>query len=277
MMKSPVELARMACEVSRIKGALPMRKMLLLGFLAGAYIALAGWLMIVVTYDMPAHLGKGFTSFMAGSVFSVGLMMVVIAGAELFTGNCMMPIGYLAGCTPMGSILRNWFWVYTSNFAGAIAVATLLVAAGLVTGPVGGKALSVAAGKMSLSFTQGLTRGILCNWMVTLAVWMTMASADVTGKIWASFFPIMAFVASGFEHSVANMFFLTLGMLIRNDPSSITASGLTEHGVAAVSGGGYLSNMVPVTLGNIIGGAVFVALFYFFIYRDGIGDMKKNR
>lgn len=273
-MRTPVELAQAACGTAKIKSALSVPRMLMLGFLAGAYIAFAAWLTTVVTHDMPAHFGKGFTAFMAGSVFSVGLMMVVISGAELFTGNCMMPIGYLAGCTTFRKIARNWFWVYIANFMGGIVVAVLVVASGLVTDAVGGKALAMAAGKMTIPFVQAFVRGVLCNWLVTLAVWMTMASTDVTGKIWASFFPIMAFVASGFEHCVANMYFLTMGMLLRGNPVVLAASGLSEQALSAVGMGGYLANIVPVTLGNIVGGAFFVAVLYYFIYRDGLKDLQ---
>ncbi len=123
-------------------------------------------------------------------------------------------------------------------------------------------------------FVQAFVRGVLCNWLVTLAVWMTMASTDVTGKIWASFFPIMAFVASGFEHCVANMYFLTVGMLLRGNPAAAAASGLTEQALSSVGMGGYLANMVPVTLGNIVGGAFFVAVLYYFVYRESLKDLQ---
>ncbi|MEA4880553.1 MAG: formate/nitrite transporter family protein [Synergistaceae bacterium] len=272
-MRTPAEMARTACAVSVVKASLSVRKMLLMGILAGAYIGFAAWFTIAVTFDMPEHLGMGFTKLISGAAFSVGLMMVGIAGSELFTGNSMMPMGYLAGCTPMGKIIRNWGWVYFANFLGGFLVAALVYFAGLVDGPAGGKALSIAAGKMALPVSQAFIRGVLCNWMVTLAVWMMMAATDVTGKIWAAFFPIMAFVASGFEHSVANMHFLSLGMLLRGNPGAVAASGLSEGALSEITLGGYLHNLLPVTLGNIVGGVLFIAVFYYFIYKEDVADL----
>ncbi|HPI98094.1 MAG TPA: formate/nitrite transporter family protein, partial [Synergistales bacterium] len=176
--KSPVELAKSACSASQAKSSWTVTQMLLLGTLAGAYIAFAGFLSTVVTQDMAKYMGVGFTKFMGGAVFSVGLMLVVVAGAELFTGNCMMPLGYFAGCTPMKGILRNWFWVYVANFLGSILIAFFIYQSGLWNGPVGVNALKIAAGKMSLPFGQAFFRGILCNWIVVLAVWMSMAATD---------------------------------------------------------------------------------------------------
>lgn len=129
--KTPIELAKAACTASQAKSKWSVSQMLILGILAGAYIAFAGYLCTVVTQDMAKYMGVGFTKFMGGAVFSVGLMLVVIAGAELFTGNCMMPLGSLAGCTPLKGILRNWFWVYIANFIGSILIAMLIYNTGL--------------------------------------------------------------------------------------------------------------------------------------------------
>ena len=272
-MKTPAEMARSACAISMVKGSLPVRKMLLLGILAGAYIGFAAWFTIAVTFDLAEHMGTGFAKLISGAAFTVGLMMVVIAGSELFTGNCMMPMGYLAGCTPLRKILRNWGWVYFANFLGGLLVAALVYFAGLADGPAGGKALSIAAMKMALPFSEAFFRGVLCNWMVTLAVWMMMAATDITGKIWAAFFPIMAFVASGFEHSVANMHFLSLGVMLRGNPGAVAASGLSEGALSRISLGGYLHNLLPVTLGNIVGGVLFIAVFYYFIFKEEVADI----
>ena len=273
-MKSPAELAKLACTVSKVKGNLSVRQMLLMGILAGAYIAFAGWLMTVVSHDMAQHFGSGVTRLMSGAVFSVGLMLVVICGSELFTGNCMMPLGYFAGCTPLPKILRNWGWVYTANLLGSILVAALIYFSGLADNAVGGRALQVAAGKMSIPFGQAFFRGILCNWIVVLAVWMSMAATDIVGKVWAIFFPIMTFVAAGFEHSIANMYFMTLGLFLKGTPVAVTASGLTEPALANISIGGFMSNLIPVTLGNMLGGILFVAVFYYFIFKDGLTDIE---
>ncbi|MFA7622099.1 MAG: formate/nitrite transporter family protein [Aminobacteriaceae bacterium] len=272
-MKTPAELAKLACAVSKVKGNLSVRQMVLMGTLAGAYIAFAGWLMTVVSHDMTPLYGGGITRLISGAVFSVGLMMVVISGSELFTGNCMMPLGYLAGCTPMKKILRNWGWVYTANLVGSILIAVLIFFSGLADGAVGGRALQVAAGKMTLPFGQAFFRGILCNWLVVLAVWMGMAATEIVDKIWAIFFPIMTFVAAGFEHSIANMYFMALGIFLKGTPAAVEASGLSEQVLSNVSLGGYLGNLIPVTLGNMVGGILFVAVFYYFIFKDGLTDL----
>jgi len=274
MMKTPAELAKAACSVSKVKGNLSVRQMMLMGILAGAYIAFAGWLMTVVSHDMTQHFGSGVTRLMSGAVFSVGLMMVVISGSELFTGNCMMPLGYLAGCTPMKKILRNWGWVYLANLIGSILLAALIYFSGLADNAVGGRALQVASGKMALPMVQGFFRGILCNWIVVLAVWMSMAATDIIGKVWAIFFPIMTFVASGFEHSIANMYFMSLGLMLKGNTAAVTAAGLSDQALGAVSLGGFFSNLIPVTLGNMVGGILFVAVFYYFIFKDGLTDIE---
>ncbi|HCA40438.1 MAG TPA: FdhC protein [Aminobacterium sp.] len=266
--KTPFELAKAACTASQTKVSWSISQMLLLGILAGAYIAFGGWLMVSVTYDVPGGLGK----FLAGVVFSVGLILVVIAGGELFTGNCMMPLGALVGCTPMKNIMRAWFWVYIANLIGATLVAYLLYFTALWNGPIGAKTLSIAAGKMGLPFGQAFVRGILCNWLVVLAVWLSMAATDITGKIWAIFFPIMAFVASGFEHSVANMYFMAMGLLLKKSPEMIQMAGLSDAQLQFVSIGGYIHNLVPVTLGNIVGGALFVATFYYWIFKKKLKE-----
>ena len=248
--------------------------MLLLGTLAGAYIAFAGFLSTVVTQDMAKYMGVGFTKFMGGAVFSVGLMLVVVAGAELFTGNCMMPLGYFAGCTPMKGILRNWAWVYLANFLGSILIAFFIYQSGLWNGPVGVNALKIAAGKMSLPFGQAFFRGILCNWIVVLAVWMSMAATDVIGKLFACFFPIMLFVASGFEHSIANMYFMAMGMFVKGSEAVVTAANLAPEKLAAVTMGGFFHNLIPVTIGNMVGGILFVAVFYYAVFKTKLENLN---
>lgn len=271
--KTPVELAKAACTASQAKSKWSVPQMLILGILAGAYIAFAGYLCTVVTQDMAKYMGVGFTKFMGGAVFSVGLMLVVIAGAELFTGNCMMPLGSLAGCTPMSGIIRNWFWVYIANFIGSILVAFLIYNSGLWNGAVGVNALKIAAGKMSLPIGQAFFRGLLCNWIVVLAVWMSMAATDVIGKIFACFFPIMLFVASGFEHSIANMYFMAMGIFVKGSETVVSAANLAPAKLAVVNWGGYLHNLIPVTIGNMVGGILFVAVFYFLVYKGKLEQL----
>ena len=271
--KSPVELAKSACLAAKAKVAWSIPQMLVLGIMAGAYIAFGGWLMTIVTHDLAATMGVGFSKFLGGAVFSVGLILVVIAGAELFTGNCMMPLSVMAGCTPMSGVLRNWFWVYLANFLGSIMVAVLIYYTGLWKGSIGVYAFKIAAGKMNLPMSEALVRGILCNWLVVLAVWMSMAATDIIGKIWAIFFPIMAFVASGFEHSIANMYFMGLGLLLKGEPSVVSGAALSPEVFSNVSAAGYIHNLIPVTIGNMIGGIIFVAVFYFLVFRTNLEDL----
>lgn len=268
--KTPVELAKSACAVAKAKSAWTIPQLLIMGILAGAYIAFAGFLYTVVTQDLAKYAGVGVTKFLGGAVFSVGLMLVVIAGGELFTGNCLMPLGTLAGCAPITGVLRNWFWVFLFNMLGSILIAVLIDWSGLATGAVGANALRIAAAKMNLPLQQAFIRGILCNWLVVLAVWMSMAAADITGKIFAIFFPIMAFVASGFEHNVANMYFMALGIFLKSNDAIVAAAELGPDQLASVTWAGYWHNLIPVTLGNMVGGILFVAVFYFLVFRQNL-------
>lgn len=272
--KSPAELALGACAAAKAKSSWSVSQMLIMGILAGAYIAFGGFLCTVVTQDLAKFVGVGAAKFLGGAVFSVGLMMVVIGGAELFTGNCLMPLGTFAGCQPFAGVARNWFWVYIANFLGSVLVAALIYYSGLWNGAVGVNALKIATGKMNLPIGQAFVRGILCNWIVVLAVWMSMAATDIAGKIFAIFFPIMTFVASGFEHSIANMYFMTLGLFIKGSDAIVTASGLPAEKLANVTVGGFLHNLVPVTLGNMVGGILFVAVFYFLVFKKKLEEVK---
>jgi len=223
----------------------------------------------MVSYDMSKFLGAGFTKFIFGSVFSVGLILVVIAGAELFTGNSLIFISVLNGDVKTSKLLNNWFWVYFANFAGSLLLVWIMYATGLwKTGDlgVGAKALAIANGKVNLSWGSAFSRAILCNWLVCLAVWLAVAAKDVVGKIAAIYFPIMAFVASGFEHSVANMYFVPMGLLLKGNVDVVAAAGLTDK-LANLTWGGFIANnLIPVTLGNIVGGAFFVSTLYWVVY-----------
>ncbi|MBU4404490.1 MAG: formate/nitrite transporter family protein [Candidatus Aminicenantes bacterium] len=248
-------------------------KLLVLGILAGAYIGFGGELSNMIGHDAAKFVGAGLAAFIKGAVFSTGLMLVVIAGAELFTGNTMITMSVLDGKSKMKGLLYNWSIVYTANLIGSLLLATIMFGSGLLEGAnvaVGAAALKTAAGKVSLAFWPAFFRGILCNWLVCLAVWMAMASRNTIGKVWAIFFPIMAFVASGFEHSVANMYFIPIGMLLKGVSEVVaaaSAAGLSAESLANVGWYGFLvRNLVPVTLGNIVGGGFFVATLYWFTY-----------
>jgi len=237
--------------------------LLILGFFAGVFIAFGGELSTMVSVGT-AHLSLGISKFLAGSVFSVGLMLVVIAGAELFTGNNLVIISALDRRIGFRDVLRNWVIVYVANFVGALFIALLMYYSGLwKTGgnEWGITASNIAVSKVNLSFTEAFCRGIGCNWLVCLAVWMAIASRDVVGKIFAIYFPIMAFVASGFEHVIANMYFIPTGLFLKS--TEVAAAVNME---TLTWGSMVVKNFVPVTLGNIIGGAFFVGVLYWAVY-----------
>ena len=266
-MKSPKEIAEASCNVGVAKSQLKIPKMFTLAVLAGAYIGFGGYLAITVTQDLSKYLGVGFSQFMGGAVFSVGLMLVVIGGAELFTGNNLIVVAYLGKRVSLKGLLRNWGPVYLGNFVGSVLLASLIFSTGLYTmggSALGVKALATANAKVNLGFMPALTRGILCNWLVCLAVWLAMASDDVIGKMFSCFFPIMAFVASGFEHSVANMFFVPFGLFLKGVPDVVALSGLNLGNLTWADF--ILANLLPVTIGNIIGGAFFVGTLYCYSY-----------
>ena len=238
--------------------------LLVLGFFAGVFIAFGGELSTMVTVGTAKGLSVGISKFLAGSVFSVGLMLVVIAGAELFTGNNLVIISALDRRIGFSQVLRNWVIVYAANFLGAVFIAVLMYYSGLwKTGgnEWGATAATIAVSKVNLSFTEAFFRGIGCNWLVCLAVWMAIASRDVVGKIFAIYFPIMAFVASGFEHVIANMYFIPMGLFLRG-----TEVAAVVNMESLTWGSMVVRNFIPVTLGNIIGGAFFVGILYWVVY-----------
>lgn len=254
--KPPSAIVETACSAGSAKTKLTMPKQLVMGFLAGAYIAFGGLLAIVVGRGSPAiaQANPGLAKFLFAAVFPVGLMLVVIAGSELFTGNCgVITPSCLTGAARWKGLLRNWVVVYVGNFIGSVFVALFLAYwTGIVNGgDLGKSAAALAEAKVNLTWIQVLLRGIGCNWLVCLAVWLALASDDIIGKIWGIWFPIMAFVALGFEHSVANMFFIPLGMF---------------NGANVTIGQFLWNNLLPSTIGNIIGGAGFVGAIYWWIY-----------
>ncbi len=267
--KSPLETIKAVQVTGTAKTLLPVDKLLLMGFLAGAYIAFGSLLALIVTAGMTkAGYPIGLYRFAFGAVFPVGLMLVVIAGSELFTGNCMFPTtAVLARKATVFGLLKNWIGSYIGNFIGALFVAgALTFLAGLIVAPKTGVAPSahflnaqaVYNAKLALPFWDAFYRGIGCNWLVCLAVYLAVASEDTIGKIFGMWFPIMAFVAIGFEHSIANMFFI---------PCYIFANNMAGDG--GVWGQFLAVNLLPVTIGNIVGGAVFVAMIYWWTLLRG--------
>ncbi len=254
--KSPKAIVETAIGAGCTKADLTVSKQLVLGFLAGAYIAFGGLLAIVVGRGSPAlaAANPGLAKFVFGAVFPVGLMLVIIAGSELFTGNTGIITGScLSKRARWSGLARNWGVVYVGNFIGSVFVALFLAYwTGIVKGgDLGAASAAIAEGKVGLDWFAVLLRGIGCNWLVCLAVWLALSAEDIAGKILGIWFPIMAFVALGFEHSVANMFFIPLGMFNGAD----------------VSIWQFLwNNLLPATIGNIIGGAGLVGGLYWWIY-----------
>ncbi len=293
--QTPAEIAASVCAAGKAKTELPFFKMFLLGILAGVYIGFGANLATKIgSMDTLLPGGTPGGQFLFGAVFSVGLMLVVIAGAELFTGNNMACFASaMNGQATWGGLLYNWVVVFIANFVGSVLLVYIVfyggywgqvdAAGALGLSAMGSKALAIAKGKMTLTWGQAFCRGILCNWLVCLAVWMAFAAKDIVGKIFAIFFPIMAFVSSGFEHCVANMFFIPMGITIANANPNVVAAAqkldaktgemvsvfnmTPDQVVQFFSYGNFLNaNLLPVTLGNIVGGALFVGGIYWLIY-----------
>jgi len=241
-------------------------KLLILGILAGVYIAFGAGIATLVASDAAKFVGVGLAKFFVGAVFSVGLMLVVIAGAELFTGNNLMLMSALDGRVPFSRVVYKWVVVYIANFIGSVLMAYLMLSTGLWKGGnflTGVTALKIANAKVNLLWGEAFARAILCNILVCLAVWMALASQRVIGRIFAIFFPIMTFVALGFEHCIANMYFVPLGIFLKGTEAA-AASGLN---LSNLTWGGFIfNNLIPVTIGNMIGGALFVGLLYWLVY-----------
>jgi formate/nitrite transporter len=271
---TPKEIAEATAENAIGKASLPIWKMFLSGILAGAYIAFAGFASGMGSFNLLAAADTyGIGRALCGTIFSGGLMLVVIAGAELFTGNCLMITGVLTGKVHIGGMLKNWLFVYLGNLAGSVLIAWLTGYAGLLGSSanlLGAVTIRIAAAKVALPFGKAVVLGILCNWLVCLAVWMASGAKEIPGKVLAIFFPIWMFVTSGFEHSVANMFYIPAGIFAAANPAYVKAAldlGVSQSGIDALSWGAFFSaNLLPVTIGNVIGGGLFVGLAYWLVY-----------
>ncbi|NLZ39184.1 MAG: formate/nitrite transporter family protein [Firmicutes bacterium] len=276
---SPADIAKSCVGAAEKKAAITSTPLRVLAILAGAYIAMGGVLNTVITNDLGNYIGDGLTRLIGGMVFSLGLILVILGGAELFTGNnLVMTTGLLDGKVTLKQVLYNWVNVYIFNFVGAVLVALLVYYSGIWkfnNGNVGLKALNAAVGKVNLSFTEALVRGILCNWLVCLAVWLSMAGKDAFGKILGIMVPVTAFVAMGFEHSVANMYFIPMGILLSGQEALV--ANLNPAVLEGLNWSGFLlKNLLPVTIGNMIGGIFFVATAYWNVYLKPRTPEKKG-
>jgi len=268
----PPAMAAKAEAVGVKKANMDAVRVFVLSVLAGAFIALGAVFATTAVAGASGHIPYGVTRVLAGVVFSLGLILVIVGGAELFTGNNLIVMAWANRKISTGLLLRNWGIVYVGNFVGAVATAAIVFLSGqFVFGDaeIGAVALATAQSKVTLGFTQALCLGILCNILVCLAVWLAFSARTTADRILAIVPPIAAFVAAGFEHSVANMYFIPIGLFIKSGaPNSFwTAIGKTPADMADLTWHGlFFDNLLPVTLGNIIGGAVLVGAVYWFVY-----------
>ncbi|MEK6670971.1 MAG: formate/nitrite transporter family protein [Nitrospirota bacterium] len=263
---APAQIAMRVREVGVTKATMPVLTMFSLAVLAGAFIALGAlFYTITMTTGKGVAVPFGLHRLAGGVTFSLGLVLVVVGGAELFTGNNLIAMAWASGRVTTQQIMRNWGWVYLGNLAGAVGTAALVWLAGIQNmgdGSVGETMIQIARSKISLDPVSTIARGVLCNVLVCLAVWLCMGARSVTDKILAILFPITGFVACGFEHSVANMYFLPMGVAL--------AAG-TSAPLSAVDA---ISNLALVTIGNIFGGTVLVALVYWTVYLRSSNEVK---
>jgi formate transporter len=262
---SPAQMAARVESVGVYKADLPPMQMTMLGIMAGAFISL-GAMNYLFT------LAQGLPKLVAGVTFCLGLVLVIIGGAELFTSNNLLAMAWAQGKVSTRKVLRNWVWIWLVNLIGALGTVALAYLAGVLHSldmNVGVQALKVASAKASLGFSEAFFRGILCNALVCMAVWLVFAARTVTDKILALIFPITAFVSMGFEHCIANMFIIPLGMLAAADPQIVAAAHATPAMLASLSGENFVRNIVAATLGNIVGGSVLVALMYYLVFLRG--------
>jgi formate/nitrite transporter len=256
--------------------------MLALAMMAGVFIALGANFFTYVIHD--STLSVGLTKLIGGFVFSLGLILVIITGAELFTGNNLIVMAFVSRKISFSQLLRNWGIVFVGNLLGSLIVVILILLSGQLTAgrsAVGVKALMIANDKVNLTFMEAFSRGVLCNILVCLAVYLCFSGRSVTDKILAILFPITAFVALGFEHSIANMYFIPVGLLLKQNPQLIAAAnemlGELPSLLNLTTSGFLINNLLPVTIGNIVGGTLFIGIAHWFLFLmpSAIEPMRK--
>jgi formate transporter len=269
----PAEMARRMENVGVNKSKLDYKTMFALAILAGAFIGCGAIFMTTVTTGLAAAgIPYGLVRLVGGFAFCLGLIAVVVAGAELFTGNNLIIMAFTSGKVTFSQLIHNWFHVYLGNFVGSILTVVIMFVCRQYTfsnGALGMNALAIANAKCSLGFAQAFALGVMCNALVCLAVWLCSSARSTTDKILSILFPITAFVAAGFEHSIANMYFIPMGLFIKSgaDPAFWTTIGKTAADFGGLTWEAFfLKNLLPVTLGNILGGALMVGLIYWFAY-----------
>lgn len=271
---SPEEIAEAFVVIAEKKVGRDHIKTMILAGLAGAFIAFAAEGSNMAAFNLLASASTyGLGKALAGLMFSTGLMMVVIAGADLFTGNNLIVVGVMEKRVSILDFLLNLLIVYVGNFIGSMCIVYMVNVSGLLNSggyELGAITLKIASGKVSLSFIQAFVLGIMCNWLVCLAVWMGYAAKDISGKVLAILFPIWLFVTSGFEHSIANMYYIPAGILLKSSPKVVEKAvslGLSTDVLAHLNWSTFVvDNLVPVTLGNLIGGSFCVGVIYWYVY-----------
>jgi len=271
----PVEMARKAEQVGVVKAGMSIPNTFALSVLAGAFIALGAIFATTVTAG-GADVPFGILRLLGGLAFSLGLILVIVAGAELFTGNNLIVMAWASRRVRTSQVARNWAIVYLGNLVGSLATAGILFVGKQYEfgdGAVGVQALSIAASKTDLGFVQAIALGAFCNGLVCLAVWLCYSARTTTDKILSIVPPIAAFVAAGFEHSVANMFFIPMGLLVKSDEEFVSQQDALPSLTDLTWDQFLIANLVPVTIGNIIGGALMVGAIYWFVYLRRADDV----
>ncbi|GHV88855.1 formate/nitrite transporter [Spirochaetia bacterium] len=265
--RSPAQILGYTSDAGVVKAERAVLGQFVLAFMAGVFIAFASEGSNMAAFNLFANPDTyGLGKVLAGAVFGTGLMLVVVAGGELFTGNTLIIVGVLDRKVRLRKMLFNWLIVYTGNFVGSVFIAYMMNKSMLFNSGanvLGGQTIKIAAYKTSLSFESAFFLGVMCNWLVCLAVWVSYAAKDVAGKLLACFFIIGLFITSGFEHSVANMYYIPAGIMAKANPAWVEASHVAQEQLDNLNWLTFITkNEIPVTLGNIAGGSVMVGILY---------------
>jgi formate/nitrite transporter len=273
--RTPSQILEYTSDAGSAKAARGISAQLILAFFAGAFIAFAAEGSNMAAFNLFADPGTyGLGKVLAGAVFGTGLMLVLLAGGELFTGNTLIIVGVLDRKVRIRKMLLNWLVVYIGNFIGSMFIAYMMNKSGLFNsggGVLGGQTIKIAAYKTNLPFLSAFFLGVMCNWLVCLAVWVSYAAKDVIGKMFACFFVIGLFITSGFEHSIANMYYIPAGIMAKSNTVWVEASHVVGDQLQNLNWVTFITrNLVPVTLGNLLGGAMLVGVLYWL-------SLKKSR
>lgn len=273
---TPKETMNLLIKTGKKKCSYTIIQLILLGIFAGMFIAIGAYASTLISTFIES---PGLARLAGAAVFPVGLMLILMSGAELFTGNNLLITSLLDGEISLADMLKNWSLVYIGNFIGSVIVVVFIYLSGLLKlngGSLGAKTINLALFKVGLTFSEAFIRAILCNVMVVLAVWMAAAARDAAGKLLACWFPIMLFVLAGFEHSIANMYFIPIGILSKTNNLFIKLSGTSITQLNSLTWVSFITNnLIPVTLGNIVGGAVIVGGVFWYIHRFREKDSNK--